>query len=148
MEVYRRGGYEPVGWPHAFSNVSHQTPPQVTAAGQWASIGDVLGYAGVEGAPSEIKNSYECIILPYEHHMARIKDTAMIPVPPPSAAVPPSPRVISARNHLSETVRDRHSEGSARPPSLAAWDIDGGAQAEGALCASFPKFLACVSTSS
>ncbi|TFY58942.1 hypothetical protein EVG20_g7972, partial [Dentipellis fragilis] len=55
-EVQKLGGYE-----------------AVTKAKKWADLGRLLGYGGIPGLSTQIKNSYTRVILPYEHFCERVR---------------------------------------------------------------------------
>lgn len=49
--------------------------PQVTRGKKWADIGRLLGYGGIPGLSTQMKNSYARVILPYEHFQDRVKNS-------------------------------------------------------------------------
>ena len=51
------------------------TTPQVTKGKKWADIGRLLGYGGIPGLSTQMKNSYARVILPYEHFQDRVKNS-------------------------------------------------------------------------
>ncbi|GJE84541.1 PLU-1-like protein-domain-containing protein [Phanerochaete sordida] len=57
-EVHRLGGYE-----------------QVTKTKKWADLGRLLGYGGVPGLATQLKNSYARVILPYEHFCDHVRNS-------------------------------------------------------------------------
>lgn len=60
-EVARLGGYE-----------------AVTKGKKWSDLGRVLGYRGIPGLSTQIKNSYTRVILPFEHFCERAKNSPAI----------------------------------------------------------------------
>jgi [histone H3]-trimethyl-L-lysine4 demethylase len=46
---------------------------QVSKAKKWTDIGRLLGYRGIPGLSTQIKNSYSRVILPYEHFCERAR---------------------------------------------------------------------------
>ncbi|KZT24551.1 hypothetical protein NEOLEDRAFT_1134959 [Neolentinus lepideus HHB14362 ss-1] len=60
-EVKRLGGYE-----------------AVTKAKKWADLGRILGYGGIPGLSTQIKNSYTRVILPYEHFQERVRNSSSL----------------------------------------------------------------------
>ncbi|KAI0938026.1 hypothetical protein AcV7_003336 [Taiwanofungus camphoratus] len=56
-EVHRLGGYE-----------------AVTKTKKWADLGRLLGYGGIPGLSTQMKNSYARVILPYEHYRERVRN--------------------------------------------------------------------------
>ncbi|KIP08343.1 hypothetical protein PHLGIDRAFT_35021 [Phlebiopsis gigantea 11061_1 CR5-6] len=57
-EVHGLGGYE-----------------QVTRNKKWADLGRLLGYGGIPGLATQIKNSYARVILPYEHFCNHVRNS-------------------------------------------------------------------------
>ncbi|KAJ7591453.1 jumonji superfamily protein [Mycena floridula] len=57
-EVHKLGGYE-----------------AVSKAKKWSDLGRILGYRGVPGLSTQIKNSYSRVILPYEHFCERARNS-------------------------------------------------------------------------
>ncbi|GLB34119.1 putative BRIGHT, ARID (A/T-rich interaction domain) domain contatining protein [Lyophyllum shimeji] len=57
-EVQKMGGYE-----------------MVTKEKKWSDVGRLLGYRGIPGLSTQIKNSYARVILPYEHFCEKAKNT-------------------------------------------------------------------------
>ncbi|KAL1664298.1 hypothetical protein GGF50DRAFT_101902 [Schizophyllum commune] len=116
-EVDKLGGYE-----------------AVTKAKQWADLGRVLGYRGVPGLSTQIKNSYARIILPYEHYMARVKNSpAMSPIvanTTPGAAAPATPSKLSINTVPSASMKDESPPSS---PLSAVSDNDEEEQARDTL---------------
>jgi histone demethylase JARID1 len=46
---------------------------QVTKGKKWADLGRLLGYSGISGLSTQIKNSYTRVILPYEHWCEHVR---------------------------------------------------------------------------
>ena len=111
---------------------------KVTKAKQWADLGRVLGYRGVPGLSTQIKNSYARIILPYEHYMARVKNSpAMSPIvanTTPGAAAPATPSKLSINTVPSASMKDESPPSS---PLSAVSDNDEEEQARDTLRTSF-----------
>ncbi|KAL4256714.1 [histone H3]-trimethyl-L-lysine(4) demethylase [Pleurotus pulmonarius] len=64
-EVHKLGGYD-----------------AVTKGKKWSELGAILGYRGVPGLSTQIKNSYTRVILPYEHFCERAKNQPISPMAP------------------------------------------------------------------
>ncbi|OCH95910.1 hypothetical protein OBBRIDRAFT_787757 [Obba rivulosa] len=60
-EVHRLGGYE-----------------AVTRAKKWADLGRLLGYTGVPGLSTQLKNSYARVIRPYELFCQRVRSSPLL----------------------------------------------------------------------
>ena len=50
-------------------------PYQVTRNKKWADLGRLLGYGGIPGLATQIKNSYARVILPYEHFCDHVRNS-------------------------------------------------------------------------
>ena len=54
---------------------------QVTKGKKWSDLGRILGYRGIPGLSTQIKNSYTRVILPFEHFCDRARNSpAMSPI--------------------------------------------------------------------
>lgn len=47
----------------------------MTRTKKWADLGRLLGYGGIPGLATQMKNSYARVILPYEHFCERVKNS-------------------------------------------------------------------------
>ncbi|KAF7981714.1 hypothetical protein HWV62_32301 [Athelia sp. TMB] len=63
-EVHKMGGYD-----------------EVTKGKKWSDLGRILGYGGVPGLSTQIKNSYTRVILPFEQFSERVKNLTSTPSP-------------------------------------------------------------------
>ncbi|KAG2013235.1 specific transcriptional repressor [Coprinopsis cinerea AmutBmut pab1-1] len=57
-EVHKMGGYE-----------------AVTKGKKWSDLGRTLGYRGIPGLSTQLKNSYTRVILPFEHYTERARNS-------------------------------------------------------------------------
>ena len=48
---------------------------KVTKGKKWADLGRLLGYGGVPGLSTQLRNSYTRVILPYEHFCDRVRNS-------------------------------------------------------------------------
>ncbi|KAG6335290.1 hypothetical protein ID866_3794 [Astraeus odoratus] len=64
-EVQKLGGYE-----------------AVTRNKKWGDLGAMLGYRGIPGLSTQIKNSYTRVILPYEHFCERVRNSPALSASP------------------------------------------------------------------
>jgi histone demethylase JARID1 len=48
---------------------------QVTKNKKWSDLGRILGYSGIPGLSTQLKNSYTRVILPFEHFCERVKNS-------------------------------------------------------------------------
>ncbi|KAH7922065.1 hypothetical protein BV22DRAFT_1197718 [Leucogyrophana mollusca] len=64
-EVQKLGGYD-----------------AVTKSKKWSDLGALLGYRGIPGLSTQIKNSYTRVILPYEHFCDRVRNSPTLSMSP------------------------------------------------------------------
>lgn len=50
----------------------------MTTGKKWADLGRLLGFSGIPGLSTQIKNSYTRVILPYEHFCDRVRNNPSI----------------------------------------------------------------------
>lgn len=76
-EVHRLGGYDQVSTllPLLSCRCISRHPYQVTRTKKWADLGRLLGYGGIPGLATQIKNSYARVILPYEHFCDHVRNS-------------------------------------------------------------------------
>jgi len=51
---------------------------EVNKGKKWADLGRLLGFSGIPGLSTQIKNSYTRVILPYEHFCERVRNNPSI----------------------------------------------------------------------
>ena len=51
---------------------------KVNKGKKWADLGRLLGFSGIPGLSTQIKNSYTRVILPYEHFCERVRNNPSI----------------------------------------------------------------------
>ncbi|KAF8265161.1 hypothetical protein EI94DRAFT_1736530 [Lactarius quietus] len=79
----------------------------VTKGKKWADLGRLLGYSGISGLSTQIKNSYTRVILPYEHWCEHVRAS-------PLASLATAPRGDSQlRTHTNMQKRPWSAGGSA-----------------------------------
>jgi hypothetical protein len=101
-----------------------KTPPsyrfsflQVTKGKKWSDLGRILGYRGIPGLSTQIRNSYTRVILPYEHFCDRARNL------PGASPVTRDPHLKTHRNIQSPEMPSRLSAtvttpvGGTSPPS-------------------------------
>jgi histone demethylase JARID1 len=79
---------------------------QVTKGKKWADLGRYLGYTGISGLSTQIKNSYTRVILPYEHWCEHVRAS-------PLASLATTPRGDSQLRTHTNTQKRTWSAGSA-----------------------------------
>ncbi|OAX43353.1 hypothetical protein K503DRAFT_765912 [Rhizopogon vinicolor AM-OR11-026] len=96
-EVQKLGGYE-----------------AVTKNKMWGDLGALLGYRGIPGLSTQIKNSYTRVILPYEHFCDRVRNSPILSTSPNVARDPQlkTHMNIQTATHTLTSPRERGS-----PPS-------------------------------
>ncbi|KAH7887375.1 PLU-1-like protein-domain-containing protein [Phlebopus sp. FC_14] len=93
-EVHKLGGYE-----------------TVTKNKKWADLGALLGYRGIPGLSTQIKNSYTRIILPYEHFCNRVRNS------PTLSAVSGNGRDPYLKTHINIQTTSSFDREATSPPS-------------------------------
>ncbi|KAI0287615.1 PLU-1-like protein-domain-containing protein [Russula brevipes] len=88
----------------------------VTKGKKWADLGRHLGYTGISGLSTQIKNSYTRVILPYEHWCEHVRAS-------PLASLATAPRGDSQLRTHTNTQKRTWSAGSAS--TSARPDCDG-----------------------
>ncbi|KAF9236221.1 PLU-1-like protein-domain-containing protein [Melanogaster broomeanus] len=96
-EVHKLGGYE-----------------AVTKNRKWADLGALLGYRGIPGLSTQIKNSYTRIILPYEHFCDRVRNSPTLSTSPGGSRDPHLKTHMNIQTTSTRNGVDRHV---TSPPS-------------------------------
>ncbi|THH33534.1 hypothetical protein EUX98_g693 [Antrodiella citrinella] len=91
-EVIKMGGYE-----------------VVTKGKKWADLGRLLGYGGVPGLSTQLRNSYTRVILPYEHFCERVRSS-------PNMAYN-KPRDPQLKTHVNIQSSSKQNGADDSPPS-------------------------------
>ena len=92
-----------------FLNGFSPTGMQVTKGKKWADLGRYLGYTGISGLSTQIKNSYTRVILPYEHWCEHVRAS-------PLASLATTPRGDSQlRTHTNIQKRMWSGVSASRP---------------------------------
>lgn len=79
-EVHKMGGYDVVS--NAIFGLVGSNPNlslQVTKNKKWSDLGRILGYGGVPGLSTQLKNSYTRVVLPFEQFSDRVKNLQSTP---------------------------------------------------------------------
>ncbi|KZT71516.1 hypothetical protein DAEQUDRAFT_724032 [Daedalea quercina L-15889] len=93
-EVQKQGGYD-----------------AVTRNKKWADLGRLLGYSGIPGLSTQMKNSYSRVILPYENYRERVRNSTTL-----SPKKPGDPQLkthAAGKQSKSGTGEDDESEPSS-----------------------------------
>jgi hypothetical protein len=67
----------------------------------WADLGRLLGFSGIPGLSTQIKNSYTRVILPYEHFCERVRNNPSISALKSESQLTPDPNRNSANSSMS-----------------------------------------------
>lgn len=97
-EVQKLGGYD-----------------AVTKGKKWSDIGRILGYRGIPGLSTQIKNSYTRVILPFEHYAKRAKNAPATPQPPRES--PLKIHLNLAGFNLNKSAKASESAATSSAPS-------------------------------
>jgi len=81
---------------------------QVTKGKKWADLGRYLGYTGISGLSTQIKNSYTRVILPFEHWCEHVRAS-------PLASLTTAPRGDSQLRTHTNTQKRMLSGSGPRP---------------------------------
>lgn len=82
---------------------------QVTKGKKWADLGRHLGYSGISGLSTQIKNAYTRVILPYEHWCEHVRAS-------PLASLATAQRGDSQLRTHTNTQKRTWAGGSASKP--------------------------------
>ncbi|KAG9317792.1 PLU-1-like protein-domain-containing protein [Chiua virens] len=96
-EVHKLGGYD-----------------AVTKNRKWGDLGALLGYRGIPGLSTQIKNSYTRIILPYEHFCDRVRNSPTLSTSPGGTR---DPHLKTHTNIQTTRTRNGHNRDASSPPS-------------------------------
>ena len=94
-------------------------PLQVSRDKKWADLGRLLGYTGIPGLATQMRNSYSRVILPYEQFCERVRSsTTLSPIKPRD----PSLKTHASIQSLGTAARTGSPTPRAGPSSTAADD--------------------------
>ena len=91
----------------------------MTREKKWADLGRLLGYKGVPGLATQMRNSYNRVILPYEQFCERVRSSAMLS---PMKSRDPSLKTHTNMQSNGAAVRSGTPTPGAGPSSTAADD--------------------------
>ncbi|KAF9814375.1 hypothetical protein IEO21_05109 [Rhodonia placenta] len=100
-EVQKQGGYE-----------------MVTRNKKWADLGRLLGYSGIPGLSTQMKNSYTRVILPYEHYRERVsKSSTVSPNKPRDSQLNTNTNIQTAGKLRRLSATSAGDDNDSPPPS-------------------------------
>ena len=77
---------------------------KVNKGKKWADLGRLLGFSGIPGLSTQIKNSYTRVILPYEHFCERVRNNPSISKVDKRVSSPDLGRESNANPNTSMTL--------------------------------------------
>lgn len=97
----------------------------MTKGKKWADLGRLLGFSGIPGLSTQIKNSYTRVILPYEHFCERVRNNPSIsasavkgePLFTPDLSTHDNPTIDTSNSSVSSQPKHGGSEESTPPSS-------------------------------
>lgn len=116
--MHKLGGYEAVCYFTSSIPSSIFTLPKVNKGKKWADLGRLLGFSGIPGLSTQIKNSYTRVILPYEHFCERVRNNPSISRVDKRVPSPDPSRGSNANPHTSMTLMS--TRGKSRMSASAA----------------------------
>ena len=119
--------------------LSHSSASKVNKGKKWADLGRLLGFSGIPGLSTQIKNSYTRVILPYEHFCERVRNNPSISKVDKRVSSPDLARGSNANPNTSMTLmstrgksrasasttskqKDRDSEPNVKEEGASAYD--------------------------
>jgi [histone H3]-trimethyl-L-lysine4 demethylase len=91
---------------------------QVTKGKKWSDLGRTLGYGGVPGLSTQLKNSYTRVVLPFEQFSERVKNLQL--TPPPTHELKTHSNIQSVK--LPVLGSSVHGDDNNSPPSSPLTD--------------------------
>ena len=85
----------------------------MTKGKKWSDLGRTLGYGGVPGLSTQLKNSYTRVVLPFEQFSERVKNLQS--TPPPTHELKTHSNIQSAK--LPVFSSSAHGDDNNSPPS-------------------------------
>lgn len=93
---------------YVISRPNHHLPGspivKVNKGKKWADLGRLLGFSGIPGLSTQIKNSYTRVILPYEHFCERVRNNPSISKVDKRVSSPDLSRGSNANPNTSMTL--------------------------------------------
>lgn len=91
---------------------------QVTRNKKWADLGRLLGYSGIPGLSTQMKNSYTRVILPYEHYRERVsKSSTVSPNKPRDSQLNTNTNIQTAGKLRRLSATSAGDDNDSPPPS-------------------------------
>ena len=99
-------------------------PYQVTRTKKWADLGRLLGYGGVPGLATQLKNSYARVILPYEHFCDHVRNSPnMSPTKPNDPNLKTHTNIQTASKSARSSVERDNDSPPSSPLSTSSSDL-------------------------
>lgn len=134
--MHKLGGYEAVRY-----FTSCRPPPpyspafKVNKGKKWADLGRLLGFSGIPGLSTQIKNSYTRVILPYEHFCERVRNNPSISKVDKRVSSPDLGRESNANPNTSMTLMSTRGKSRASASTSSKQkdrDVESAVKEEGA----------------
>lgn len=110
-EVHKLGGFDAVCDCALLMSLIAYVLCQVTRNKHWADLGRILGYKGIPGLSTQLRNSYTRIILPYEHFCEHVRNSpALSPMKP---GADPAQVRLSINAQIKAALSAQDTSGSA-----------------------------------
>lgn len=107
---------------------------KVNKGKKWADLGRLLGFSGIPGLSTQIKNSYTRVILPYEHFCERVRNNPSISKVDKRVPSPDLSRGSNANPNTSMTLmstRGKSRASTSSTPMQKDRDVDPTVKEEG-----------------
>jgi len=119
-EVHKLGGYDVVCALASYLPPSSFTHlPKVNKGKKWADLGRLLGFSGIPGLSTQIKNSYTRVILPYEHFCERVRNNPSISKVDKRVSSPDLGRESNINPNTSMTLMSTRGKSRASTSSVS-----------------------------
>ena len=110
-------------------------PSKVNKGKKWADLGRLLGFSGIPGLSTQIKNSYTRVILPYEHFCERVRNNPSISKVDKRVSSPDLARESNGNPNTSMTLmstRGKSRASTSTAPKHKDRDVETAVKEEGA----------------
>lgn len=107
---------------------------KVNKGKKWADLGRLLGFSGIPGLSTQIKNSYTRVILPYEHFCERVRNNPSISRVDKRVPSPDLSRGSNANPNTSMTLmstRGKSRASASTAPKQKDRDVEPAVKEEG-----------------
>ena len=120
---------------YALSLPPYSPTSKVNKGKKWADLGRLLGFSGIPGLSTQIKNSYTRVILPYEHFCERVRNNPSISKVDKRVSSPDLGRESNINPNTSMTLmstRGKSRSSASSAPRQKERDVEPTVKEEGA----------------